>query len=468
MIISREIINKNIKFHDVSFQDENSLHIETFGYNELSKLIDKYKYLLLKNNAKEGHSAVIGELTNIYQIALVFACAEIGVSISIVDNPNVVKGKIKNAANAINEKTKILLPINFLLYKNNSHSNDKIELLRKVCLHTLVMDNYELDVVDTYPISAKNESIFLKCSSSGTTDTPKLINHNHAFMHDLIKRNSSMFFGNVAMIANLNHGSSPATYFLPALASDNVTDFYNITHSDSKKLMKIINLLYNSNLKINHLMLPYTKLIDDLLLEPVNLQDCIIYTLGVIKSEWLKFVNFKIKDVISIFGTSETSGHLMINQASDIDFAENSYKVLDDFYKIEINSKNQLEVVSPIYNNVTTTGDTFKFENGKYVHLARSNLYRINDLNLDIIKYKKLIKTLGNADLILDLEKEKIYLAIWDNSLSLDVLSIIDNTLKEDSNGLHFISDYDFLKYEDFLTGIKLDAQLLREYFRSK
>lgn len=468
MLISREIINKNIKFHDVSFHDENSLHIETFNFTELSDLIDKYKFLLLKNNAKEGHSAVIGELTNIYQIALVFACAEIGVSISIVDNPNVVVGKIKNAVNAINEKTKILLPINFLLYKNNSHSNDKIELLRKVCLHTLVMDNYELDVVDTHPISAKNESIFLKCSSSGTTDTPKLINHNHAFMHDLIKRNSSMFFGKTAMIANLNHGSSPATYFLPALASDKVTDFYNFTHSDSKKLTKIINLLYNSNLKINHLMLPYTKLIDDLLIEPVNLQDCIIYTLGVIKSEWLNFLNVKIKDVISIFGTSETSGHLMINQASDIDFAENSYKVLDDFYKIEINSKNQLEVVSPVYNNVTITGDTFKFENGKYFHLARSNLYRINDLNLDIIKYKKLIKTLGNADLILDLEKEKIYLAIWDHSLSLDVLSIIDNTLKEDSNGLHFISDYDFLKYEDFLTGIKLDAQLLREYFRSK
>lgn len=468
MIISREIINKNIKFHDVSFHDENSLHIETFGYNDLSNLIDKYKYLLLKNNAKEGHSAVIGELTNIYQIALVFACAEIGITISIVDNPSVVRGKVKNVVNAINEKTKILLPINFLLYKNSSYTNDKIELLKKVCLHTLVADSHDLELITNQPIFAMDQSVFLKCSSSGTTDTPKLINHNHAFIHDLIKRNSSMFFGNVAMIANLNHGSSPATYFLPALASGKVTDFYNITHSDSKKLTKIINLLYNSNLKINHLMLPYTKLIDDLLSEPVNLQDCIIYTLGVIKFEWLSFLKTKIKDVISIFGTSETSGHLMINQASDIDFADNSYKVLDDFYKIEINSKNQLEVVSPIYNSVTTTGDTFKFENGKYFHLARSNLYRINDLNLDIIKYKKLIKTLGNADLILDLEKEKIYLAIWDDSLSLDVLSIIDNTLKEDSKGLHFISDYDFLKYEDFLTGIKLDAQLLREYFRSK
>ena len=38
---------------------------------------------------------------------------------------------------------------------------------------------------------------------------------------------------------------------------------------------------------------------------------------------------------------------------------------------------------------------------------------------------------------------------------------------KEISQNRHYISKYKVLNYEDFLTGVKLDQEMLRDYFRN-
>jgi hypothetical protein len=213
---------------------------------------------------------------------------------------------------------------------------------------------------------------------------------------------------------------------------------------------------------------PYTAIVDDFFNSTEVLPDCVIHTLGMIRKSWVEEVKKgRTKDIISIFGTNETSGPFMINQATDIDFAENSYKMLDDFYKLTLNKDNDLEVVVPIYDTTVKTHDRFLKRENKFVHVGRSNLYRVNDLEIDISKYQAEIDKLIKAELVIDTQKDNIYLAIWDEYFDIHKVRHIDNMMRDDSSGLHFIAKYDSLKYSDYLNGIKIDKEMLREYFRN-
>ena len=113
------------------------------------------------------------------------------------------------------------------------------------------------------------------------------------------------------------------------------------------------------------------------------------------------------------------------------------------------------------------THDAFLKRGDKFVHAGRSNLYRINDLEIDLGKYQSIIDRLLKAELVVDTKQDRIYLAIWDIDFDIHRVRHIDNVMRNDSNGLHFISKYDTLNYSDYLNGIKIDKEMLREYFRN-
>ena len=78
---------------------------------------------------------------------------------------------------------------------------------------------------------------------------------------------------------------------------------------------------------------PLTEIIKD----DLHFKNGIVYTLSIIRKEWIPAIqDNRIKDIISIFGSNETSGPVMINQATDIDFTENTYKLVDNFYQINV------------------------------------------------------------------------------------------------------------------------------------
>lgn len=468
-MISRNLINKNIKFHDVTFEN-NSVHIDSFSYDDLEKLIDRYKNILTLRGAKPGYSAVIGFPVSVAQTALVFACAELGITITIVDYPHGKHSKPNTyVPGSIDTKLSLMLPITLLLSTNSKYTlnNDKTRILMDVCNSTLLLDEIESNNYKNEIALSKPDTVFLKCTSSGTTTTPKVITHTHEFMSKLIVRNSKMFYGKMAMIANLNHGSSPATFFLPGMASTEVTDFYHICpSSDAAHFGSICEHLSNLGVHLNHVMFPYSHLIDQFFNTETKLKECYFYTLSIIKNEWLKFINIKIKDIISIFGTNETSGALMINQASDIDFKENTYKLFDNFYKINITEKNELQVIMPIYEKTILTGDSFRQSENKFEHLGRSNLYRVNDLEINVDSINKFVQRQCNGEILVDLIKDSLYLILWED-VDYNLVKIIDSKLREMSGDLHYISKFAVLKQENFMTGVKVDRQLLREYFRN-
>ena len=471
MLITREIINKNIRFHNVHVTLDGKIDLRSFTYDDLSKMIDRYKNLLLANGAKPGYSAVIGEQISLSQTAFVFACAELGVNVTIIDQPH-GKNPRPNmyVPGSISTKLKLMLPITYLLSVGREYTvnNDKTRILMDVCRRTIIADGFTADFTPNDKILAKPDTIFLRCTSSGTTGTPKVLEHTHEFMSELVKRNSKMFYGKMGVIANLNHGSSPATFFLPGLVAENITDLFHIQALIPSKLSSTLTQLREKDIHMNHIMFPYSTMIDEFFSYEGNNSECILYTLSVIKQEWVEHTKTKkIKDIVSIFGTNETSGTVMINQATDHDFSENTYKKLDDFYGIHITEKNELEVGMPIYNKMVPTGDAFAKHGDKFLHLGRSNLYRINDLELDLNKYTAMLKKECRGDIIIDTNKNSIYIVLWDNNINDRIVKDIDRVMREDSGDLHFISKYDYLAESEFLTGVKVDRQLIREHFRN-
>jgi hypothetical protein len=456
-MITREIINPNISFID--YKDG---EIYRYTFEHLNRLIDSYKNLLVSKGAKKGMSIVIGTQASTVQTALVIACAELGITIVINDNP--LPANKKYVAGIINPKLKSMLPIDYFILEHKGQT-DKFVVYNDVCRSTILINDEKLDHTPNTTLWADESTTLIKCTSSGTTGTPKVLTHTHGFMSKLIERNSKQFYGNMGMISNLAHGSSAAVYFLPGLVSDKTIQYVNLPNVP---LIQIAEILKEHSLSLDHLLVPYTAIVDDFFNSTETLPDCIIHTLGMIRKFWVEEVKKgRAKDIISIFGTNETSGPFMINQATDDDFAENTYKMLDDFYKVVLNKDNDLEVTVPVYNTIVRTHDTFLQRGNKFVHVGRSNLYRINDLEIDTGKYQSEIDKLLKAELVIDTQKDNIYLAIWDEYFDIHRVRHIDNMMRNDSNGLHFITKYDSLKYSDYLNGIKIDKEMLREYFRN-
>lgn len=474
-LITREIINKDIIFTDVNifnlWQKD-----KQYTYQELDNLVNICKNILQNEyNCKAGETVLIGILPSLLQTAAFFACAELGLVITIVDH-----GRDDDwiKSNYVDPKTKSLLPINYFIDTSDNHQTPKYKLFYKICDHVVQLKN--LDTKDksvNTTILCDENSVLLKCTSSGTTGSAKIINHTHNFLHRLVYRNKDFFSGNMCMAHNLNHGSSPATYFLPALVSKETKIFVSFMLTYVIENYKNVDERYEfalkkfTNLNIDHFMIPYSHMIDNFL-STGTYPNLTLYTLSTIKKTWVKaFEDGKIKNMISIFGSNETSGPTFINTIDDKEFRENKYKLVDNFYKITLQDGSNLEVSMPVYNTIIKTNDTFQKVDNFYYHLGRNDLYRVNGKQVDVDNYKNILKAqISDGELIIDTVKDSLYIAIWNATLVTNVedkIISISNSIRSVSNNVHSVNKFAILEKERFLTGIKLDHELLRDYFRN-
>ena len=471
-VINRSVINKNITFYDITEKGQ----LIKYTYQEFEELIDRIKNYFLSNyEIKSGETVLIGYYgTCLRKIASVFACLELGLSISIVDY-NITVISPESAT-----KTQLLSPIHYFICEDDKfpkeHPRSKYAILIKHCLNTIYstdIESYQCNEDLNCEVDIDPKSIAMRCTSSGTTGTPKVIEHSHEFLYDLCQRNSKMFYGNVVNEKCLGHGSGPATYFIPTLMSKDVKNIFNYwgegsEFNDKKYFMRNENIF-------DHIMIAYTHDIDGYL-SNINEDNppsrTIIYTLSTIKREWIPYVREnKIKDIVSIFGTSETSGPLFLNYATDKNFAQNKFNLVDDYYKISFTEKNLLEVDIPIYNRKLCTNDEFQIGPDGFYHNGRSDLIRINGHIVDIVSHNKILEVLKpylDAKFVYDPAVNEIYLAIWKTTLDVDILVEKINTKIGTIYWGHHISKYEVLDSNLFFTGIKLDNQLIRDYFRSK
>jgi len=471
-VIDRKVINNNITFYDITEEGE----LIKYTYQEFEKTVDQIKNYFLSNyEVKSGETVLIGYYgTCLKKLASVFACLELGLSISIIDY-NITVISPESAT-----KTQLLSPIHYFICEDNilpkEQPKSKFAILIKHCLNTVYsteIERHQYNEDLNCEVEIDPKSIAMRCTSSGTTGTPKIIEHSHEFLYDLCQRNSKMFYGNVVNEKCLGHGSGPATYFIPTLMSKDVEAVYNYwgdgsEFNDEKYFMRNENIF-------DHIMIAYTYDIDGYL-KNINENNppsrTTIYTLSTIKKEWIPYVRKgKIKDIVSIFGTSETSGPLFLNYATDENFVQNKFTLVDDYYKVSFTEKNLLEVNVPTYNYKICTNDEFLITSEGFYHNGRSDLIRINGHNVDIKSHNKILEVLSpylDARFVYDPAVNEIYLAIWKSTLDIDVLVEKINVKMGTIYWGHHISKYEVLDSNLFFTGIKLDNQLLRDYFRSR
>jgi hypothetical protein len=109
--------------------------------------------------------------------------------------------------------------------------------------------------------------------------------------------------------------------------------------------------------------------------------------------------------------------------------------------------------------------DRFKKRSKFYEHIGRNDITKIDGTIFDLSMLKKLNDMNEHANLIVDPVKNSIYLAFWyrkDDNLELEY----SNFFRERFTNLK-INKTAVLNKNHFMSGIKLDQELLRDHFRN-
>jgi acyl-coenzyme A synthetase/AMP-(fatty) acid ligase len=457
MIITRDIINPNIKFTDVD-ADWQEHH---YGHSDVCDLINAYKNLLQhKYHCRPGQKAIIGTVPGIEQTAMTFACAELGLIIVIND---IVPGATMTMAQHINSMAANLLPVDFFLIETPERleSREKFQACRDISTHTVFLKNVELDYAHNDAVVATENTPVIVCPSA-----TKVVYHQHKFIYHLVLRNSQQLFGTVGSYRNLQHGSSLATYFLPSLVSSRTTQCLNFQCRDVEENFweKL------SSYRLNHLMIPYSYLVPFFFNAAKPNQDLVVYTLSFISPTWAQYIQQgKAKNIVSSFGSTETGGPIFVNQLMPLDqFDPRNLVKVDDFYNITFDSQGFMTVDLPHSNNVSVrTNDKFEFQsNGKYYFHGRSDLVRINGWPIDVNRYNDIANGVAApCELIADVVENKIYLAAWQD-ITKQQIDAINYMIDVASAANHRIDKFAKLDQTQFLSGTELDLDLVCQYFR--
>ena len=482
-VISREIISDNFVGINLPNRDQ-------YTKQQLCDQIDKWKYFLINDcNAKKGDKILIGvTFISVNFLALCFACFELSLVLIIADEDPV---RIVAGNKIVNPKIDNFMPLDILIWGklppvHESHpfyaKYNFYKQNSKIYREISDFKNYVFpdDLSQVSKIRPEKTDIFMATTSSGSTGTAKVVKHTHEFFYKLCIRNSNRFKGNAIHIQNMHHGSSLSVFYLPSLISADITKHYFMTCSidEVPEFVSSIN-----GLDLNHISFPYgvfvSKFFTELKDQNIKFPDLRISVLSYISAEGKHFIEQGyIKEIESIFGSNETAGPVFLSTLTknNIDtYNSKEFYVVDDFYGINLSGEN-LEVTLPVYNTTIRTNDLFKVDAEVYTHLGRSDLIRINDIPINLNSLDHFCKKHDNHILLVtDDVENKIYLLIQKNSPYDSGTESINKLINRLNLMLFnsFNSDrvvIDKYVVEDaakFISGIKLDNELIREYFRN-
>lgn len=428
-----------------------------------------------KNQLKKGHKIGLGfPMTDVYYFGALYAAAELGLRLVVLDVHTKILSKNQS-------QLQDFLPLDLFISGKQltPAAHDFYQSISRQTEYWNVWDEYKMMDQSRYQnivsIKPDPDDILLLCTSSGTTDRPKKVEHTHRFLHDIARRNCDLlnFDGRVLHVRNLHHGSSLAVHFLPSLMSDRCTAHYVFNYESDDNIAGLVDFCQEH--QINHLQFPYTKSIDDFLTHAVKhgvtFKDLTLYTLSYINPDWQPLIQqCGVREIISIFGCNETSGPLFINSltGASSQFDPKDFVSKDGFYRFSFNEHGQLLVYLDQYDRTIIMQDLFERCDNHYLHKGRSDILRINDIKVDFFWLLQLCQNNQvPGQIVLDRDREKLYLAVWDHSDTNRLVQQLNNLIEDRYGPQVCISSAQNLKYEDYLIGIKLDHERLRTLFRN-
>lgn len=461
MIVSLDVVSKNFRLFNSGSNEWQSRDL-------LSEFVDHWKIIFVeKNQLKVGDKIGLGfPLTDIYYFSALIAASELGLRLVVLD--------IFSNSKLSQEFFPLDLFVSGAMLSQEKH--DYYSTLSKQTEYWHIWDSYTTNNWRVLPRLSDQEHklCLLLCTSSGTTAKPKKVEHSHKFLSNVSRRNADLFgfHGNVLHIRNLHHGSSLATYFIPSLMSDRCTGHYIFNIESDQEIGALVQYCVDYN--INHIQFPYLHLAEHFLKQAVSLnkkfRDLTIYVLSYINPAWQSLVDAcGITKIVSVFGCNETSGPLFINTLSQgqKEFDHRKFVAADDFYNFRFNDQGQLLVDLKDYNTSVVMQDSFEQKGNVFTHLGRNDFVRINDVVVNLFWLLELAKTENlNAQITIDRDREKLYLAVWDQSDLSEVTSRLNEKIKDRYTDRVSIELAKHLSIDDFMFGIKLNHEAIRDTFR--
>lgn len=174
-----------------------------------------------------------------------------------------------------------------------------------------------------------------------------------------------------------------------------------------------------------------------------------------------------IKTATSIFGSNETFGPVVANVIDKNCWDKDSryFEKVDDFYGIKLYEDGKIGITTPVYNKEVITNDYFQKTDPYYIHLGRSDLLRINGEHIDLSFINKLNKQDDSRYVVVDTLNHCLYIAFWSeitDEYAQETIEDIESNFEKVK-----VTKYTVLNKKSFYYGIKIDNELLREYFRN-
>jgi hypothetical protein len=456
----------------------------TFTKSDLIDKINLWKYILrYKCKAKATESIVIGnQILDINYLAIVYAAAELSLKIVIIDY--IRSDKFKNL-NFVDPKTRVLSPIDIFLHDFpteflEKYANDfaKFNFFTK-CSHRTYSIKEDIDFSineedfkEAINIFPQPDDIIIRSTSSGTTSTPKVIEHTHKFIHAVSQRNAKMYKGTAVHVKNLNHGASAAVTLFPVISNDSVKQHLIYAVDEDAPLTDFVKSMLPYREDAEFIFFPYPYLVDKFIEASKEANTTWPNLSLVTLSYMLESAKIAVRDelfkgVISIFGSTETIGPVVINIIDKTTWNKDPryFNKVDDFYGIKLYENGKIGITPPVYNRETITNDYFKLEGEYYIHQGRSDLVRINGETIDVGTINTLNREHPKTYIVIDTLNHCLYLACWEDTLDEEI-NAVRQKIKLNFKRVK-ITKISKLEKQNFYYGIKIDNELLREYFRN-
>lgn len=467
MIITREWIRDDAEFFNCYV---NGIE-ESYSKSDLCEFIDYWKYMLLAHGAKKGDKIAIAiDHTDIHYLAIMFAAFELGMKYTTLYKATLEKELDSPKVNAF-------LPLDFLIYWSSlaEHPNFSVSMnyyrnKAKVSLgyeyrHWKLNSNSFRIKIKT-PILAEPDDTLLLLQTSGTTGTPKKVEHSHRTLYNLCSKNWEHLGytedDNVLNVSSLNHGGSISIFQLPSLykcKNHYFASLFTPNHDVNEILYKVCK-----DYNITKFTSAHGGIVESLIkyIDNNGLPNLEFIILNFISPNWKDAIEKgNIKQVSSAFGSTETCGPIFIpklNRDNVNTFDPRFLGKPTDLFDVTISDK--------FVVNGIVMEDILRETPEGYYFVSKNRLKKINDVDinpLDIYDILTKYTSRYNVEVFVDEIENKLYILTSDpNMVRHSFVSEVES-LYEDVK----IKDVLFLpNLRDFVVSVKADQQKIEAYIR--
>jgi acyl-CoA synthetase (AMP-forming)/AMP-acid ligase II len=470
--ITKDIICKDACVGGIQLSEDNKVSQHTLDIDALKSNIRGAKELLINEyDVKKGQKVILNVIEWPEYVVWFFACSELGLKFIISDFP-----KSEMAFKHVPLLKEADLMIYDLVYASvYDKLPTKILNIKKIS---------SLPKTNNDPILCEPEDIMFIATTSGTTSTPKIVEHTQRFIYNLSIANMDMYGLNENEVCyhnkNLQHGSVSPGFFLPALIAckEHYHAPFGYFKGDREELYREESFRQMITTKSNRLVLFFNQF--DWFV------DCVdkfapqlgtkphIHVIGVLKKEQLDTLFNKLDCVvIPGFGTTESSGALFYKEISRENYESTdllNYGVANPFYNIEV--ENEMLYVTLPDGKKIETGDKFKhLDDNTFKFLGRSDIYSVDAKRVfksfldDILEQEMEWVNRKDFDLTFDQSNEEWFLR---TNTNIDLETLNQKIKKHANIRLYSISDYIVADRKKFINGWKYSDASVRLHFEKK